>query len=204
MRNFWLLLGVLTCALAVPPTVSAQKGSTSEALDEGGAVISVRHWSHVIVRVSDLDATLRFWQFLGFEQLSDTVVEGAGLEETVGQVGAKARIVVGLVGGQKVEFVQFDGLPLDPAPDRNSLGLSGLSIRINGIDAAYASAKEHGLRIEGEPTEIHGFRQFFVVDPNGVRIELSQPPPGIEVSGPLSQSFPNGPDEHAVSRGMPR
>ena len=149
-------------------------------------MISVRHWSHVIIRVTDLEATLEFWRFLGFELLSDTVVEGAGLEETVGQVGAKARIVVGLVGGQKVEFVQFDGLPLNPAPDVNSLGLSGLSLRIDDIDAAFASAKARGLRCDGEPTEIHGFRQFFVIDPNGVRIELSQPPPGIEVNGPLS------------------
>ena len=148
--------------------------------------VSVRHWSHVIVRVTDMQATLKFWEFLGFELLSDERIEGPGLEETVGRPGVKARIVVGLVGGQKVEFIQFDGLPLSPASGRDALGLSGLSIRIDDIDAAYQAAQRLGLTLEEPPTEIHGFRQFFVTDPNGVRVELSQPPEGVELDGPLS------------------
>ena len=148
--------------------------------------VSVRHWSHVIVRVTDMQETLKFWDFLGYEKLSDDLVEGPGLEETVGVPGVRARIVVGLVGGQKLEFVQFDGLPLSDPPGADALGLSGLSIRIDDIDAAYRAARERGLFIEREPTEIHGFRQFFVTDPNGVQVELSQPPEGVELDGPLS------------------
>jgi predicted enzyme related to lactoylglutathione lyase len=59
-------------------------------------------------------------------------------------------------------------------------------VRVDDIEAAYRVASQRGIRTGGEPTEIHGFRQFVVVDPDGVHVEISQPPPGVERFGPFS------------------
>ena len=148
-------------------------------------VLGVRHWSHVIINPVDIDTSLEFYTTLfGFEVLSDEEISGPGLDEIVGQEGARARIALGLVGGQKVEFVQFAGAELRDI-EEGQRGLQGFTVRVNDLDEAMAACAAHGVPIASGPSDIHGFRQFMILDPDGVMLEISQPPPGVEVSGPL-------------------
>ena len=145
----------------------------------------MRHWSHVIIHPADIDASIEFYtSLLGFELLSDNELSGPGLDAIVGREGVRGRIAVGLVGGQKVEFVQFAGTTLRDQED-NQRGLQGFTVRVADLDVAMAACAAHGVPIASGPSEIKGFRQFMIVDPDGVRIEISQTPPGVEVSGPL-------------------
>jgi catechol 2,3-dioxygenase-like lactoylglutathione lyase family enzyme len=121
------------------------------------------------------------------EVWSDDVIVEADFAEMIGVPGASARIVNLVIGGQKVELISVTGVPVAPVPDRAPRGLSGFCFRVDDVDAAYARCLELGLELETEPTEISGFRQFVVTDPDGVRIELSEPPPHLEVEGPFSR-----------------
>ncbi len=147
--------------------------------------VGVRHWSHVIIHPADIDASIDFYtRLLGFKLLSDNELSGPGLDAIVGREGVRGRIALGLVGGQKVEFVQFDGLALRDN-DVGQRGLQGFTVRVADIDEAMAACAAHDVPIAGGPSEIKGFHQFMITDPDGVRIEISQTPPGVEVSGPL-------------------
>ena len=148
--------------------------------------VGVRHWSHVIIHPVDVDASLEFYtKLLGYEVLSDEKISGPGLDAIVGREGVQGRVVVGLVGGQKVEFVYL-GDPDLGGPQDNERGLRGFTVRVADINEAADACTAHGVPILSGPSEIKGFWQFMIMDPDGVAIEISQPPPGVELSGPLS------------------
>ena len=148
--------------------------------------VGVRHWSHVIINPVDIDASIEFYTtMLGYELLADDEISGPGLEAITGIEGIKGRVVVGLVGGQKVEFVRFEGAtPGEPA--EGARGLSGFTVRVDDLEAAMAACADHGVPIVSGPSEIHGFQQFMIMDPDGVMVEISQPPDGVELTGPLT------------------
>ena len=151
--------------------------------------IAVRHWSHVFIQASDMDASLAFYRDLFDAAVwTDERIEDAEFGEMIGGPGATARIVNLVIGGQKVELISVTGLPTAPVPSRAARGLAGFCFRVEDLDEAYRTCVDRGLQPEAEPTEIHGFRQFVIQDPDGVRIELSQPPAGLEVEGPFSGS----------------
>ena len=148
--------------------------------------VGVRHWSHVIIHPTDVDASLEFYtKLLGYEVLADEIISGPGLDAIVGREGAEGRIVVGLVGGQKVEFVYL-GNPDLGDPQDNERGLQGFTVRVADINDAADACAALGVPILSGPSEIKGFWQFIIKDPDGVGIEISQTPPGVELSGPLS------------------
>ncbi len=148
--------------------------------------VGVRHWSHVIIHPVDVDASLEFYTtLLGYEVLSDEKISGPGLDAIVGREGVQGRVVVGLVGGQKVEFVYL-GDPDLGDPQNSERGLRGFTVRVDDINEAADACTAHGVAILSGPSEIKGFWQFMIMDPDGVAIEISQPPAGVELSGPLS------------------
>ena len=147
----------------------------------------VRHWSHVILHVADIDASRAFYQgFLGAEVFSSDEIGGADFETMVGVEGVRARIVNLVLGGQKVELIALLGVRAGPPAERVGRGLAGFAVRVDDIQAAYRLAGERGVPTAGPPTEINGFQQFVVVDPDGVHVEISQPPDALERFGPFS------------------
>ena len=149
--------------------------------------VRVRHWSHVILYVADMNASLAFYRdFLGGEIFSDDPIGGPDFERMVGVEGARSRILNLVLGGQKVELIELQGLPMGPPAQRSGRGLAGFTLRVEDIEEAYQLCQDRGIPCETPPTEIHGFRQFAIVDPDGAHIELSEPPEGLERFGPFS------------------
>jgi catechol 2,3-dioxygenase-like lactoylglutathione lyase family enzyme len=157
-----------------------------ERADAAESGIRVRHWSHVIVHVADIDASLAFYRdLLGAEVFTDETIDGPGFEEMTGIEGASARIINLVLGGQKVELIALTGVPSGPPAQRVGRGLAGFAVRVDDLDAALAACRAASYDC-ADPTEISGFRQFMVVDPDGVHVEISQPPDGLERFGPFS------------------
>ena len=151
------------------------------------AQMRIRHWSHIFIRVADMEASLAFYRkLLGAEIFSEDLVTGPDFERMVGVEGAKARIVNLVLGGQKVELIEVQGPPTGPPSQPVGRGLAGFTIRVEDIEEAYRLCRESGVHCKTPPTEIHGFRQFVAIDPDGVHVEFSEPPEGFERFGPFS------------------
>ena len=133
--------------------------------------LRVRHWSHVILHVADLEASLGFYRdFLGAETFSQDEIAGPDFERMMGVPGAKAQIVNLVLGGQKVELIHLAGVPIGPPAERVARGLAGFTVRVDDIDEAHRQAGLWGYSPLSEPTEIEGFKQFALHDPDGVMI----------------------------------
>jgi lactoylglutathione lyase len=142
--------------------------------------IPIVAWDHIVVRVSDLEKSLSFYQdHLGFEPVVDVEFGGEQLDQILSGhspnpvKGASARLVLGKVGGQLVELIHYsaEGDVELPPP-----GIGAFTLRVSDADEAYEAAAERGLAPETPPVEIEGSKQFFIRDPDGINIELTQPP----------------------------
>lgn len=142
--------------------------------------IPIEAWDHIVIRVSDLERSLAFYKkHLDFQEVVDVEIGGEELARILSGIagknmdGAKARLVLGMVGGQMVELIQYLG---DKPQELDEPGISAFTLRVSDADEAYRACSENDLNPLMEPVEIEGARQFFIRDPDGVNIEFTQPP----------------------------
>ncbi len=143
----------------------------------------IRAFDHVSFTVPDVDAAVRFWSgAFGFTVESVSLREGPFLGEVVGVPGARARIAHLKGHGQHLEFIEY----LEPAgatgvPAPNDRLAAHVAFVTDDIAAAEARVLAHGGSRLGRVTEVTGgpYQGAFAVylrDPNGVIVELYQPP----------------------------
>ena len=147
--------------------------------------LGLRDFSHVTIRVSDLERSLAFYRdALGLRVLFDLVLEGAGLEAVTRSPGARGRMVGLLVPGAgkaSIELLWFERPPCARPPAGRFTGYGNLSLAVADLDAAHAACAERGLRPRA-PVAVGGVRMFFVADPDGTPIELIEFPGGKTTS----------------------
>ncbi len=137
--------------------------------------LRVSAFSHVTIRVSDLDRSIPFYRdVLGLEQVFDVKLAGGGLDEVTGGSGMAGRMVGFLVPGNgvMVELICFANRELRRDDAGNRLGYGNLSLGVDDLDAAYQSLLDLGVTPDQKPVEVGGVRMFFVADPDGTRIEI--------------------------------
>jgi diaminopimelate decarboxylase len=139
---------------------------------------------HVSVTSGDLDRSLGFYcGLLGLELRARGEAEGAEFEIT-GLAHARVRWAdLLLTNGQVLEVIEYldpRGAPIRPAV--NDPGATHISLRVADADAAHRRLVEAGVEGATEPETItspgawEGARAFYARDPDGVTIELLQPP----------------------------
>ena len=140
------------------------------------SALAFRDFSHITVRVCDLDRALAFYHDgLGLRQLFDVRLDGPGLDAVTGAKGARGRMVGLLVPGAgkvSIELIYFEHPPLTRPPEGRHSGWGNISISVADIDAAHAECVARGLAPLSPPVEVGGVRMFFLTDPDGARIEL--------------------------------
>lgn len=150
-----------------------------------GAPLGIRGFSHVCVRVSDLERSLAFYRDgLGLRVIFDVSLDGPGLDAVTAGSGTRGRMVGCLVPGSgvTVELLQLPA-PADAAPrSRPATGYTNISLTVSDLDAAHRALEERGLRPLQRPVEVGGVRMFFVADPDGTPIELIEFPDGARSS----------------------
>ncbi len=116
---------------------------------------------HTNVRVRDIDASLRFYEALGFERRGRLQFEGAH------------NIYLGLPGdGDTLELTVNEGRD---EPYDLGTGYGHVALAIEGLDGLLERLSEQGIAPENAPYAPGGrdeFRICFVQDPDGYRIEL--------------------------------
>ncbi len=116
---------------------------------------------HTNVRVRDIDASLRFYEALGFERRGRLQFEGA------------YNVYLGLPGdGDTLELTVNEG-----RAERYELGdgYGHVALSVEDLDGLVARLAEQGIEPEKPPYAPGGrdeFRICFVADPDGYRIEL--------------------------------
>lgn len=119
------------------------------------------------LRVSDVDASLRFYGVLGYQ--------------VVGRVDAEPRLVMLALPEEaevSLELVhRADTGPVDPG------GFDHLAVQVDDLEATRADLVAAGLEPDGVevPGGPRGPRTVRVVDPDGYPLELVQWPPGHPV-----------------------
>ena len=116
---------------------------------------------HTCVRVRDIDASLRFYEALGYERRGKLQFDGA------------YNIYLGLPGdGDTLELTVNEG-STDPYDLGNGYG--HIALAVEDLDALLAKLAEQGVEPEKPPYAPGGreeFRICFVADPDGYRVEL--------------------------------
>ena len=148
--------------------------------------LAFRDFSHITVRVSDIERSLTFYRDgLGLRVIFDVALDGPGLEAVTGSKGSKGRMVGLLVPGAgrvSVELLGFEHPKSERPPPGRFTGYSNISLSVADLDAAHDACVARGLRPLQKPIEVGGVRMFFLADPDGTSIELIEFPHGATTS----------------------
>lgn len=132
--------------------------------------LGLQGWSHLAVKVRDLEASMNFYQGLGFEKTD------SGYLDT-----PEGRLQIGFVGnhGFELELIQMIGSGLEELKTRGAGHLDHIALNVEDAKEAFFLAKKEGYQLEDYtvhelPLFEHGVRFFTVLGPDGERVELNQ------------------------------
>jgi lactoylglutathione lyase len=145
-------------------------------------------FNHIGVTVDDLERSLAFYQgVLGLELLGRQERDDPDLGRIVGHPGARIRMAFLRPRGaaepvlELLEFVAPRGAPLDPAT--NHPGAVHLTFTVRDLRRTHRDLTSRGVPFLSAPVQIEtgvnrGAWSVYLLDPDGVRVALFQPPPG--------------------------
>jgi catechol 2,3-dioxygenase-like lactoylglutathione lyase family enzyme len=142
-------------------------------MTEHSRLEGLRGFAQLSVVVSSIDETVRFYEeLLGFEADGDWEGDTEGLKAMIGIDGITGRSVVGNIGHLRIEFMDYSIFGKAPPAPPGSLGVNNLTFEVDDIDAVHAQCVAMGVQPGHPPAAISNVRQFFILDPNGITIEL--------------------------------
>ncbi len=131
--------------------------------------------------VGNMESTIKFWHdLLGFDLKGKMEFSSdPAILKLTGAEGAKNRELVANVPGTKalMAFYEYQGLPRTPfhlrVPDP---GAPAIALRVTDLDGLLKRMRAAGVQVTSMTGEVVQFtptiRNIFVVDPNGLNIEL--------------------------------
>ena len=140
---------------------------------------------HTCYTVSNLERSLAFYVgVLGCEMVWLRDIDSEYFAEIVGLPGCVVKAAHLRIPGSEhqielFEFVQPVGFQLDVRT--NNIGSSHISLVVDDLREAYAKLIEKGIQFRSEPVEItagpsRGGWAIYMLDPDGIPVELFQPP----------------------------
>jgi catechol 2,3-dioxygenase-like lactoylglutathione lyase family enzyme len=145
-------------------------------------MIGVHHFS---ISVTDLDQTLEFYtRHLGAEV--ENVVQNKhatlgrslfGTKWGIDQQLADITIALVRIGEVGVEFIQYHDPPA-PAYHMNpaAAGSAHIAVQVEEIEAVRAQLEGEGVEFHSPINYFHGEKWCYFRDPDGIVVELIQPP----------------------------
>lgn len=138
-------------------------------------------FDHVAITVSDLAASIAFFESLGLVLDGPSArVEGAFIDTVIGMTGAATEIVMLRAPGDgtSVELSQFvrpAAVVGQPDAMANVLGLRSIAFEVDDIEAVVARAGGDGYPLVGGIGEYEGvWRMAYVRGPDGILVALAQ------------------------------
>lgn len=155
----------------------------SAAIVNAQEITGIANFSHI---VANLDKSLEFYRdVLGLEVATPPrPFDGNPAIMKLGDTpGAQSRMTQlkmpgAPAGSAGVEIIEYKDIDRKPAHPRfQDPGAANLSLRVRDFDGVVQRAKKSGTHIltqGGEPVTINGTHSFFMQDPDGFVVELSQ------------------------------
>jgi len=140
----------------------------------------IKHFDHVGVTVSDLDAAVDFFAALGLEPQGRQHVEGEFIDTVTGIPGSRTEIVMLAPpgGGTCVELSSFerpDHVHGSPDPMANELGLRSVAFEVEDVRAAVDQVSALGYGLVGGIGEWqNAWAMAYVRGPDGITVALAQ------------------------------
>jgi glyoxylase I family protein len=125
-------------------------------------MLKLKALDHVGLKVRDLDRTLHFYQRLGLTVLRTKGPDSAGLRFAVLQVGSQELNVSS----------RPDYLPQGRGDNAAGIDHFCFEVGASSIDDVVAGLMSAGIEIAGGPMERRDGAAVFLVDPDGVKVEL--------------------------------
>jgi len=123
---------------------------------------------HVEIVTDQLDRTESFYtDVLGFKVRARDRIERSGR-------GVPIDLVYLELGGTVVDLISYDGVPVDPAPQREHLGYRMIALEIDDMKQTADYLKQNGIEIVWGPRVTESYARAEICDPNGFHIELRQ------------------------------
>ncbi|HXW39426.1 MAG TPA: VOC family protein [Acidimicrobiales bacterium] len=133
------------------------------------------------IAVSDLDAAIRFFALLGFEETRRAVVSGEEMSRYMGIPDWEADHVTlalqGAITHQEVQLLRFHHPRLPDRPEERNLarlGFNHVCFAIDDLDAALDRLRAAGVPVRNDVMAFHDRRLVFLVGPDDVTIELAE------------------------------
>ena len=138
---------------------------------------------HTGLHVADLDRSLSFYRdLLGFETLWERTTDADYVQELVGCPGAELRQVMLRIPGSEhhlelIDYRRVDRTPVDAGPPNP--GTAHISLLVRDLRAFYAYLARAGVESTSEPIVVPSGPNkdriaVYVLDPDGIRVELVQ------------------------------
>lgn len=147
-------------------------------------MISARGFHHAGLTVANLERSIEFYQnvFSELELVGPFLHSGKGVGYVTGYPGCSVRqaFLRNSTNGVVIELLEYKnaGSPIDPA--NGNAGAAHFCIMIDDLDEAYEKLLAAGHRFVSPPitttrnSVMYG-RVAYLIDPDGIRVELMQP-----------------------------
>ncbi len=139
---------------------------------------------HTGITVSNLERSLAFWRdVLGFELSHRAHHTGDLASEVTGVPNAEISLAVLKGYGHKIELLEYHAPPDRKRVDLRpcDVGSMHVALAVDNLDAVLSAIAAAGWKAPGKPQTLKsgpnaGKRVVYVRDPDGITIELMQPP----------------------------
>ena len=123
---------------------------------------------HVEIVTDQPERTALFYtEVLGFTLKARDRIERAG-------TGTALNLTYLDLGGTVVELIAYEGVAVEPAPQKEHLGYRMIAIEVDDMQKAADYLKTKGVDIVWGPVFRPTYARAEICDPNGYRIELRQ------------------------------
>lgn len=140
----------------------------------------IKHFDHVGITVSDLDAAVAFFTGLGLEPQGRQVIEGEFIDTVCGIPDCRTEIVMLAPpgGGTSVElssFVRPDHVPGNSSAMANELGLRSVAFEVEDLRATVEQLDAQGYGLIGGIGEWQdAWAMAYVRGPDGITLALAE------------------------------
>jgi catechol 2,3-dioxygenase-like lactoylglutathione lyase family enzyme len=121
---------------------------------------------HVEIVTDQPERTAEFYtEVLGFTVKARDRIE---------RPGSALNLVYLDLGGTVVELISYEGVAVDPAPEKEHLGYRMIALEVDDMQQTADYLKTKGVDIVWGPVVRPTYARAEICDPNGYRIELRQ------------------------------